>query len=202
MEVGGALWCALRKRGAHRDRTEHGESQRILRRAAENTIRGRVVASPESGPWCVMWVQVSPWFVPTPNACRMTSNQLVLVLDAGSWPNNLISSYSNPRASNTTPLPLLVLETRSGTKFLTNSANPTLWTLFGSHKELGGASVEMLPTWSLSPCFKLMCRPKTNDITLQNDNESYFNHFHFFILTRSQLLERFKCEFKLKTMEE
>jgi hypothetical protein len=39
-----------------------------------------------------------------------------------------------------TPLPLLVLEVGSGTKFLTNSANPTLWTLLGSHKELGGAS--------------------------------------------------------------
>jgi hypothetical protein len=36
-----------------------------------------------------------------------------------------------------TPLPLLVLEVGSGTKFLTISANPTLWTLFGSHKELG-----------------------------------------------------------------
>jgi hypothetical protein len=33
-----------------------------------------------------------------------------------------------------------VLEAGSGTKFLTNSANATLWTLFGSHKELGGAS--------------------------------------------------------------
>jgi hypothetical protein len=33
-----------------------------------------------------------------------------------------------------------VLEVGSGTKFLTISANPTLWTLFGSHKELGGAS--------------------------------------------------------------
>jgi hypothetical protein len=39
-----------------------------------------------------------------------------------------------------TPLPLLVLEAGSYTKFLTNSANPTLWTPFGSHKELGGAS--------------------------------------------------------------
>jgi hypothetical protein len=39
-----------------------------------------------------------------------------------------------------TPLPLLVLEARSGTKFLTISTNPTLWTLFGSYKELGGAS--------------------------------------------------------------
>jgi hypothetical protein len=42
-----------------------------------------------------------------------------------------------------TPLPLLVLAARSGTKFLTISANPTLWTLFGSHKELGGASVDV-----------------------------------------------------------
>jgi hypothetical protein len=34
-----------------------------------------------------------------------------------------------------------VLEVGSGTKFLTISTNPTLWTLFGSHKELGGTSV-------------------------------------------------------------
>jgi hypothetical protein len=58
----------------------------------ENTIGRMVVTPPESGPWCVMWVQVSPWLVLTPNACRMSFNQLVLVLDAGSWPNSLISS--------------------------------------------------------------------------------------------------------------
>jgi hypothetical protein len=40
-----------------------------------------------------------------------------------------------------TPLPLLVLEAGSSTKFLTISANPTLWTFFGSHKELGGTSM-------------------------------------------------------------
>jgi hypothetical protein len=59
---------------------------------AENTIRRMVVTPLEPGPWCVMWVRVSLWLVPTPNACRMSSNQLVLVLDAGSWPNSLISS--------------------------------------------------------------------------------------------------------------
>jgi hypothetical protein len=59
---------------------------------AENTI-GRMVVTPlESGPWCVMWIRVSEWLVPTPIACRMSSNQLVLVLDEGSWPNSLISS--------------------------------------------------------------------------------------------------------------
>jgi hypothetical protein len=64
----------------------------VRRRGTENTIGRMVVAPPESRPWCVTWVQVSPWLVPTPNACRMSSNQLVLVLDAGSWPNSLISS--------------------------------------------------------------------------------------------------------------
>jgi hypothetical protein len=59
---------------------------------AKYTIGRMVVTPPESGPWCVMWVRVSPWLVPTPNACRMSSNQLVLVLDVGSWPNSLISS--------------------------------------------------------------------------------------------------------------
>jgi hypothetical protein len=33
-----------------------------------------------------------PMACPKPNACKMTSNQLMLVLDAGSWPNSLISS--------------------------------------------------------------------------------------------------------------
>jgi hypothetical protein len=61
-------------------------------RGTENTIGRMVVAPPEPGPWCVMLVQVSMWLVPTSNACKMSSNQLVLVLDAGSWPNSLISS--------------------------------------------------------------------------------------------------------------
>jgi len=65
----------------------------VLQRVTKYIIGSMVVASPEPGPWCVMWIRVSPWLVPTPNACKMISNQLVLVfLDAGSWPNSLISS--------------------------------------------------------------------------------------------------------------
>jgi hypothetical protein len=64
----------------------------VRRKGTENIIGRMVVAPPEPRPWCVMWVRVSPWLVPTPNACRMSFNQLVLVLDAGSWPNSLISS--------------------------------------------------------------------------------------------------------------
>jgi hypothetical protein len=64
----------------------------VRRSGTKNTIGRVVVTPPEPRPWCVMWVRVSPWLVPTPKACKMSSNQLVLVLDAGSWPNSLISS--------------------------------------------------------------------------------------------------------------
>jgi hypothetical protein len=41
---------------------------------AKNTIWGKVVASPESRPWWVKWVQGCPWLVPTPKVCIMSSN--------------------------------------------------------------------------------------------------------------------------------
>jgi hypothetical protein len=44
-----------------------------------------------------------------------------------------------------TPLPLLVLEAGSGTKFLTIFANPTLWTLLGHTRNLG-ARQSLFPT--------------------------------------------------------
>jgi hypothetical protein len=46
----------------------------VRRSNVENTIGRKVVTLPELGPWCVMWVRISPWLVPTPNACRMSSN--------------------------------------------------------------------------------------------------------------------------------
>jgi len=49
----------------------------VPRSNVENTIWGKVVASPESGPWWVKWVQGRSWLVPTPKGCKMNSNQLV-----------------------------------------------------------------------------------------------------------------------------
>jgi hypothetical protein len=39
----------------------------------ENTIWGKVVASPESGPWWVMWVQSCPWLVLAPRVLQNTN---------------------------------------------------------------------------------------------------------------------------------
>jgi hypothetical protein len=46
------------------------EAQRIL-------YGGKVVTSPESGPWWVKWVQGCLWLVSTPKMFRMWTNQLV-----------------------------------------------------------------------------------------------------------------------------
>jgi hypothetical protein len=65
------------KSGQFRDSTlgVPGKSAiQVRRRGTKNTIGRMVVAPLESGPWCVMWVRVSSWLVPTPNACRMSSN--------------------------------------------------------------------------------------------------------------------------------
>jgi len=59
--------------------TEESSSRaRSVRKVAENIIWGKVVVSPESGPWWVKWVQGHPWLAPTPKGCRMSSTQLVV----------------------------------------------------------------------------------------------------------------------------
>jgi hypothetical protein len=71
------------KPGQFWDSTLGVSGQRAIRAWAwwsnvENTIWGKVVASPESGPWWVKWIQGRPWLVPTPKGCITNSNQLVV----------------------------------------------------------------------------------------------------------------------------
>jgi hypothetical protein len=49
-----------------------------LWRGAKNTIRGKVVGSPKSGPWWILWVQGCPWLVLTPKVPKLCINQLVV----------------------------------------------------------------------------------------------------------------------------
>jgi hypothetical protein len=42
------------------------------------TIRGKVVASPKSGPWWILWVHVCSWFVRAPKMFKLCTNQLVV----------------------------------------------------------------------------------------------------------------------------
>jgi len=49
-----------------------------LWRGTKYTIRGKVVASPKSGPWWVLWVWVCPWFILVPKVFQLCTNQLVI----------------------------------------------------------------------------------------------------------------------------
>jgi hypothetical protein len=54
----------------------------------ENTIRGKVVASPKSGLWWVLWVRVCLWFICAPKVLQLCTNQLVRFVHVrvNNWP--------------------------------------------------------------------------------------------------------------------
>ncbi len=85
------------------------------RRGAKYTIWGKVVASLESGPWWVLWIQGRPWLVLAPRVLQHGINQLVGWFDAGSckW-INCLSFFLVPSRSSSTPLyPLKCWDPRS-----------------------------------------------------------------------------------------
>jgi hypothetical protein len=44
--------------------------------STENTIRGKVVASPKFRPWWILWIHVCSWFVHAPKVLQLHTNQL------------------------------------------------------------------------------------------------------------------------------
>jgi hypothetical protein len=47
-------------------------------RVVENTIKGKVVASPKSEPWWVLWIRVCPCLVLAPKMLKLCTNQHVV----------------------------------------------------------------------------------------------------------------------------
>jgi hypothetical protein len=47
-------------------------------RDANNIIRGKVVASPKSGAWWVLWIRVCIWLILTPKVLKLCTNQCVV----------------------------------------------------------------------------------------------------------------------------
>jgi len=52
-------------------------------RGTEYTTRGKVVASPKSGPWWVLWVRICSWFILAPKVLQLCVNHLVFGFGAG-----------------------------------------------------------------------------------------------------------------------
>ncbi len=49
-----------------------------LWKGTKYTIRGKVVVSPKSKPWWVLWVRVCLWLVLAPKVLKLCTNQLVV----------------------------------------------------------------------------------------------------------------------------
>jgi hypothetical protein len=59
----------------------HGQNDiwvQALWPGTDNTVRGKVVTSPKSGPWWVLWVCVCSLFVRAPKVLQLCTNQLVI----------------------------------------------------------------------------------------------------------------------------
>ncbi len=57
--------------------------------ATNNTMRGKVMASPNFEPWWVLWVCVCPWLVCAPKVLHLCINQLVVWfvhIHVNNWP--------------------------------------------------------------------------------------------------------------------
>jgi hypothetical protein len=85
------------------------------RRGAKYTIRGKVMASPKSGPWWVLWVRICPWFILAPKMFPQGTNQFVVWFWCKFvWVSKGLSFFLVPsRMSNTPFYPRKCYEPRS-----------------------------------------------------------------------------------------
>ncbi len=82
-------------------------------RGIEYIIRGKVVVSPKSGAWWVLWVRGCPWLVLAPKMFQLCTNHLVLVLCKFAWVIEACKFFLIPSRSFSKPLyPFKVLWTR------------------------------------------------------------------------------------------
>ncbi len=86
----------------------------LPRGGAEYTTWGKVVASLESRPWWILWVQGCLWLVLTPKVFQPCANQLVCWFCAGlrEWVNCLSLFLIPSRSSNTPLYPSKMLRAR------------------------------------------------------------------------------------------
>jgi len=102
----------------------------------EYTIRRKVVASPKSEPWWVLWVYVCPWFVCAPKCYNYTLTNLLFGFCRSVWVSEMLVNIPSPIPKlQHAPLPPKCCEP---------TPSPSIVFTFGltveSIKELGGAS--------------------------------------------------------------
>jgi len=72
----------------------------------EYTIRGKVVASPKSGSWWILWVRICPWLILAPKCSGYALTNLLFGMWRSMWVNDCLSLFLVPSRSSNTPFDL------------------------------------------------------------------------------------------------
>jgi hypothetical protein len=75
----------------------------VLWLVTKYTISGKVMASPKSGLWWVLWVQICSWFVLAPKVLKLCINQLVVWFVQVRVSNWCLSFFLIPSPNSSTP---------------------------------------------------------------------------------------------------
>jgi hypothetical protein len=68
----------------------------VLWPSTKYTIKGKVVVSPKSGPWWILWVHVCPWFIHAPKCSNYTLTNLLFGLCKFMWVIELLVNLPSP----------------------------------------------------------------------------------------------------------
>jgi hypothetical protein len=91
------------------------------------TIRGKVVASPKSEPWWILWVRGYPWHVRAPKCSNYALTNLLLSLCKSMWVIILVVNLPSPILKlQHAPLPLKCCEPKSAPQLFLLPLSSTL----------------------------------------------------------------------------
>ncbi len=102
------------------------------------TIKRKVVASLQSGPWWILWVRVCPWLVRAPKVLKFYTNNVLFGLCRSTWIIDPLIVHPNPISKlQHALLPLKCHELKSAPQFLLLSLFSPLDSQLSPSKSLG-----------------------------------------------------------------
>ncbi len=142
----------------------------------ENTIRGKVVASPKSGPWWVLWICVYLWLICAPKVLQPCIDQLVFGLCRFVWVIDLLLIFFSPDpGAPACPSTPKMLWTKEGAPTPYPYDVYTFKFAIESTKEFGGAS-----SIELKRCNEVLNVERLEGLELVHHLVKFFtlNNFH------------------------
>ncbi len=110
-------------------------------------IRGKVVASPKSRLWWVLWVRVYSWWVHAPRCSNYALTNLLFVLCKSVWVIEMLVNLLSPIMElQHAPLPLKSYEPRSTLQFFLLSLSSPLGSQLNLSRAWGCITLPLAPS--------------------------------------------------------